>query len=175
VFTGRFLLGLWRLDSGVRGPHFRRRLRCLRHLDGVAFDALNSATRCWALCPIGEVSTGRPLLVASPSGAHVGRFLPDCPVAPRLPGFFAILNYQKDRWQCLPADSATSMQLRIREPIGSSLGESSIRARWLMVSPPRAVADLTAAPYSVDLPSTAMNRVLKATTESRRACISQVR
>jgi hypothetical protein len=45
VFTGRFLLGLWRLDSGVRGPHFRRRLRCLRHLDGVAFDALNSATR----------------------------------------------------------------------------------------------------------------------------------
>ena len=55
---------------------------------GVAFDALNSATRCWALCPIGEVSTGRPLLVASPSGAHVGRFLPDCPVAPRLPGIF---------------------------------------------------------------------------------------
>ena len=44
-----------------------------------------------------------------------------------------------------------------------------------MVSPPRAVADLTAAPYSVDLPPTAMNRVLKATTESRRACISRVR
>jgi hypothetical protein len=61
---------------------------------------------------------------------------------PRLPGgptaaghFFAILNYQEDRWQCLPADSATSMQLGIREPIGSSLGESSIRARWVYGEP----------------------------------------
>src|SRR5450631_701089 len=103
---------------------------------GVAFDALNSATRCWALCPIEEGGTGRPLLVASPSRAHVGRFLPDRPVAPRLPGiFFAILNYQQDRWQCLPADSATSMQLRICDPIGSSLGESSIRARWVYGEP----------------------------------------
>jgi hypothetical protein len=135
VFTGKFSLRLWRLDSGVRRSHFRRRLRCLRHLDGVAFDALNSATRCWALCRSERVSTGRPLLVASPSGAHVGRFLPDCPVAPRLPGLFCDLNYQEDRWQCLPADSATSTQLRIREPIGSSLGESSIRARWVYGEP----------------------------------------
>jgi hypothetical protein len=30
----------------------------------------------------------KPLPVASPSGAHVGHFLPDCPVASRLPGPF---------------------------------------------------------------------------------------
>jgi hypothetical protein len=39
---------------------------------------------------VGRVSVGQSLLVASPSEAHVGRLLPDCPVAPRLPGFFAI-------------------------------------------------------------------------------------
>src|SRR5450631_1227155 len=35
-----------------------------------------------------RVSIGRPLFVASPYGAHVGRFLPDCPVAERPPGLF---------------------------------------------------------------------------------------
>jgi hypothetical protein len=66
----------------------RCHLRCLRHLDGMALDPLNSATRCWALLLSERVSVGQPLLVASPSEAHVGHFLPDCPVAPRLPGSF---------------------------------------------------------------------------------------
>ena len=175
MFTGKFSLRLWRLDYGVRRPHFLRRLRCLRHLDGVAFDALNSATRCWALCRSERVALGDHCLSRHRPEPTLGVSSQTARWPHGCRAFFAILNYQEDRRQCLPADSATSMQLRIREPNGSSLGESSIRARWLMVSPPRAVADLTAAPYSVDLPSTAMNRVLKAITESRPACISRVR
>jgi hypothetical protein len=31
------------------------------------------------------MSIERPLLVTSPSEAHVGRLLPNCPAAPRLP------------------------------------------------------------------------------------------
>jgi hypothetical protein len=42
------------------------------------------------LCLSERVSIGQPLLVASPSEAHVRRFLPDCPAAPRLLGLFAI-------------------------------------------------------------------------------------
>jgi hypothetical protein len=135
VFTAKFSLRLWRLDYGVRRPHFRRRLRCLRHLDGVAFDALNSATRCWALCPIGEGehwAIACRVTVRSPRWAFPPRLLGGPTAAGH---FFAILNYQEDRWQCLPADSATSMQLRMREPIGSSLGESSIRARCVYGEP----------------------------------------
>jgi hypothetical protein len=67
-----------RLDDGVRRTRRCRHLRCLRHLDGVAFDALKF---------------GDALLA---SGAHVGRFLPDSPVAPRLPGLFARRGCQ---WQ----------------------------------------------------------------------------
>jgi hypothetical protein len=89
----------------------RCHLRCLWHLDGMALDPLNSATRCWALLLSERVSVGQPLLVASPSEARVGHFLPDCPVAPRLPGSFYDLNYQEDRRPCFPVDNARSMQL----------------------------------------------------------------
>jgi hypothetical protein len=51
---------------------------------------LNSATRCSDLLLSERVSVGQPLLVASPSEAHVGHSLPDCPVASRLPGFLRI-------------------------------------------------------------------------------------
>jgi hypothetical protein len=39
--------------------------------------------------------------------------------------FFYDLNYQEDRWRCLPADNARSTQLEMREPIGYSLDEKS--------------------------------------------------
>jgi hypothetical protein len=135
AFTGRFLLGLWRLDSDVLGPHFRRRLRCLRHLDGGGFRRIEFGDALlgplpdrrgwhWDHC----LSRHRPEPTLGVS-SQTARWPHGCRA------FFAILNYQEDRWQCLPADSATSMQLRIREPIGSSLGESSIRARWVYGEP----------------------------------------
>jgi hypothetical protein len=136
AFTGRFLLGLWRLDSDVLGPHFRRRLRCLRHLDGGGFRGIEFGDALLGPLPDRRgwhwATIACRVTVQSPRWA----FPPRLPGGPTAAGhFFAILNYQEDRWQCLPADSATSMQLRIREPIGSSLGESSIRARWVYGEP----------------------------------------
>src|ERR1700730_2029033 len=102
---------LWLLDAGVCRSRLRRRLRCLRHLDGMASDALNSATRCGApLARPQRVSIGQPLFVASPYGAHVGRFLPDCPAAERLAAghFFAI----QTAWLTAGAGSAQVTFLR---------------------------------------------------------------
>jgi len=54
---------------------------------GVAFDALNSATRCWALCPIEEGGTGTiacRVTVQSPRWA----FPPRLPGGPTAAGHF---------------------------------------------------------------------------------------
>jgi hypothetical protein len=73
-----------------------RSLQGLRECELLVFHARSLPDAEW-------VSIERPLLVTSPSEAHVGHLLPNCLAAPRLPGPFCDLNCQEDRWRCLPA------------------------------------------------------------------------
>src|SRR5450432_3794481 len=78
-------------------------------------------------------TTVRRVAVRSPRWA----FPPRLPGGPTAAGSFLRFELlgRSLRWWCLPADSATPTQIRIREPIGSSPCESSMRAGWVYGEP----------------------------------------